>query len=122
MFSSKYYLKKDKHWTFFHLNIFFLPFPERKLRFGFIGITESCLKLSKNPNINSIQLPGYNTEFKLTESSNGWKLLYIKKGINYKLRKGLQNYKSKQLESTFIEIFQNKEKIVIGSLYRILWI
>ena len=45
-------------------------------------------------------------------------MLYIKKGINYKLQKDLQNYKSKQLESTFIEVFQNKEKIVIGSIYR----
>ena len=45
-------------------------------------------------------------------------MLYVKKGINYKLRRDLQIYKPKQLESTFIEVAQNKERIIIGCLYR----
>ena len=45
-------------------------------------------------------------------------MLYVKKRINYKLWKDLQIYKSKQLESTFIEVVQNKERIIIGCLYR----
>ena len=34
------------------------------------------------------------------------------KGLNYKLRNDLEIYKSKELESTFTEITQNKEIIV----------
>ena len=45
-------------------------------------------------------------------------LLDIKKGMNNKLRKDHQIYKPKQLESTFIEVVQNKERIIIGCLYR----
>ena len=68
--------------------------------------------------MTSIQLPGYNIEYTPTECNNGRTLLYIKKGVNYKLRKDLQIYKPKQLESTFIEVVQNKERIIIGCLYR----
>ena len=49
---------------------------------------------------------GYNIEHTPTESSNGRTLLYTKQGINYKLRKDLQIYKSKELESTFIEVLE----------------
>ena len=38
--------------------------------------------------------------------------------MNYKLRKDLQIYKPKQLESTSMEVVQNKERIIIGCLYR----
>ena len=38
--------------------------------------------------------------------------------MNYKLRKDLQIYKPKQLESAFIEVVQNKERTIIGCLYR----
>ena len=68
--------------------------------------------------MTSVQLPGYNIEYTPTEYNNGGTLLYVKKGINYKLRKDLQIYKPKQLESTFIEVVQNKERITIGCLYR----
>ena len=44
--------------------------------------------------------------------------IYIKKGIIYKLPKDLQMYKWKQLECTFIEVFKNKEKVVIACIYR----
>ena len=43
---------------------------------------------------------------------------YIKKGLNYKLRKDLEIYKSKQLESTFIDINLKNKKIGIGCIYR----
>ena len=42
-------------------------------------------------------------------------MLYTKKGIKYKLRKDL---KSKQLEPTFIEVSQNKTKVLVGCVYR----
>ena len=87
------------------------------MNFDFLGILESRLKLNQSP-LTSIQLPGYNIEYTPTECNNGGTLLYAKKGINYKLRKDLQIYKPKQLESTFIKVDQNKERIIIGCLYR----
>ena len=123
MLSSKYYepneiqpyLKTSKHFSFFHLNISSLPFhfeelstliKEHNLNFDFLGISEYCLKLNQNP-LTSVQLPGYNIEYTPTECNNGGTLLYVKKGINCKLRKDLQICKPKQLESTFIEVVQN---------------
>ena len=66
-------------------------------------------------------MPGYNIEHTPTESSNGGTLLYIKQGINYKLRKDLQIYKSKELESTFIEVLEPgmpRNNMIIGCIYR----
>ena len=57
--------------------------------------------MNKAP-LNSVIIPGYNFEFTATECSGGSTAIYIKKGLNYKLRKDLEIYKSKQLESTFI--------------------
>ena len=65
-------------------------------------------------------MPGYNIEHTPTESSNGRTLLYIKQGINYKLQKDLQIYKSKKLESTFVEVLEpgmSKNNMMIGCIY-----
>ena len=62
---------------------------------------------------------GHNIEHAPTESSNGGTLLYIKQGINYKLRKDLQVYKSKELESTFVEVLEtemSKNNMIIGCI------
>ena len=116
----------NKHFSIFHLNVSSLPFhfeelstliSERNLNFDFLGISESLLKLNQNP-LTSVQLAGYSIEYTPTEYNNGGTLRYVKKGINYKLRKDLQIYKPKQLESTFIEIVQNKDRIIIDYLYR----
>ena len=46
-------------------------------------------------------------------------LLYLKNNINYTLRDDLKIYKSKEVESTFIEIINPKEKnIIVGCIYR----
>ena len=51
--------------------------------------------------------------------ANGGILLYIKKDIAYKLRNDLKMYKSKHLESIFIEIINQKKKtIILGCVYR----
>ena len=63
-------------------------------------------------------MPGYNFEFTATEFSNGGTAIYIKKGLNYKLRKDFEIYKSKQLESTFIEVNLENEKVVTGCIHR----
>ena len=112
--------------SFIHLNISSLCFyieelttliSEHTLTFDIIAISESRLKLNKF-NLNSVQIPGYNFEFTPTESNNGGTAIYIKKRLNYKLRNDLQIFKSKELESTFIEITQNKEITVVGCIYR----
>ena len=46
-------------------------------------------------------------------------MIYIAEGINYKPRKDLEIYQSKELESTFIEIINPKESNdIIGVIYR----
>ena len=65
-------------------------------------------------------MPGYNIEHTPTESSNGATLLYIKQGINCKLRKDLQMYKSKELEPMFIEVLEpgmSRNNMIIGCIY-----
>ena len=63
------------------------------------------LKLDQNP-LTSIQLSEYNIEYIPTKCNDGVTLLYVKIGINYKLRKDLQISKPK-LEST-LEVVQDR--------------
>ena len=63
-------------------------------------------------------MPGYNIESTLAECSNGGTTVDIKEGLNYKLMKGLAIYKSKELESIFMEINLNNKKVVINCTYR----
>ena len=74
------------------------------------------MKLNKAP-LNSVIIPGYNFEFTATECSSGATAICIKKGLNYKLRKDLEIYKSKQLESAFTEINLKNEKGKIGCIH-----
>ena len=55
------------------------------------------------------------------DSSNVGTLLYIKQGINYKLRNDLQIYKSKELESTLVEVLEpgmSKNNVIVWCIYR----
>ena len=81
-------------------------------------ISETRLKLNKT-SLTLISLPGYNIEYTTTDSRNGSTLIFIKNVIKYKLRKDLQIYKSKELESTFIEVIQpgKNKNIIIGCIY-----
>ena len=133
--SSKYYepcelsslINNSKNClSFFHLNISSLPFhieelsnliSEHNLAFDIFGVSETKLRLNKAP-LNSVIMPGYNFEFTATECSSGGTAIYINKGLNYKLRKDLEIYKSKQLESTFIQVNLKNEKILTGCIYR----
>ena len=50
-----------------------------------------------------------------TESGKGGTLLYIDKSIKYKLRKDLNIFEKKMIESTFIKILNKKQKnLIIG--------
>ena len=93
---------------------------ENKLNFDFLGISETRLKLNRN-SLNPISMPGCNIEHTPIESSNGGTLLYIKQGINNKSRKDLQIYKSKELESTYVEVLEPgkpRNNMIIGCVYR----
>ena len=67
-----------------------------------------------------ISIDGYQAPISTpTESSKGGVLIYVKSGINFKPRNDLNVYKSKELESLFIEIINKKESNdIIGVIYR----
>ena len=124
-------LKTNSKNTFamMHLNISSLSFHFDKLcdflrkakklvDFKIIGITESRLKANCPPTIN-IDIPNYNIEHQPTESGKGGALFYISSDLNYKVRDDLKAYKSKELETIFIEIINKKYKnYIIGCIYR----
>ena len=87
-------------------------------QFDIIGISESRLKYNKHYTTNT-DLPNYNIEHCNAEGPNGRTILYIKRDIACKLRNDLKMWKSKHLESIFIEIInQQKKKIILGCVYR----
>ena len=82
-------LKNKESISFFHLNISSLPFyfeefstllSTHKPPFHLLGITESRLRINKLP-LTQVQLPDYNFESTLTESSKGGTVICIKKTL-----------------------------------------
>ena len=61
----------------------------------------------------NINLKNYTIEFTLTESSAEGTLLYIASHLSYKPRPDLNIYKVNQLESTFVEII-NQKKVILS--------
>ena len=117
-----------KCFSAFHLNISSLTklFDELQtllslyVNFSVIGITERKFLKNTQPSIN-FSLQNYNTEHTPTELAAGGALLYISNHLTYKRGKNLtQNmYKSKELESIFVEIVYAKRKnLVIGCVYK----
>ena len=63
-------------------------------------------------------MKGYSYESGPTESAAGGTLLYISNHLSYKPRNDLCIYKSTELESTFIEIFNPKKtNVIVGCIY-----
>ena len=115
-----------KTFSIMHLNIHSIQLHIDELKyflnmlehtFDIVTISES--KLKSEPSVN-IEIPGYKTPISTkTEAEKGGTLIYIAEGINYKPRKDLEIYQSKELESTFIEIINPKESNdIIGVIYR----
>ena len=110
-----------------HLNISSLQYhldelsdliDKSKTKFSVIGITESRLNKDIAPP-KDINLQNYNIQHTPTESNKGGSLLYISTDLSYKTRNDLKMYKSKELESIFIEIINKKGKnIIIGWIYK----
>ena len=117
-----------KHFSILHLNIHSLEFHIEELRialkllnlkFDFICISESKIKIGIDPKID-ITIDDYqNPVGTPTEASKGGVLIYVKEGIDFKPREDLHIYKPKELESHFIEAINEKGKnIIIGNIYR----
>ena len=80
-----------------------------------IGISECRIKTGRLP-LSSINMDNFSHEYTLTEPSKS-SLVYIDKNLRYKLRSGLIHY-SKEIESTFIEIIESKNKnTIVGYIY-----
>ena len=87
--------------------------------FDIICISESKVLKDCNPKVD-ISIDGYQTPISTpTESTKGGVLIYVKSGINLKPQNDLNVYKSKELESLFIEVINKKESNdIIGVIYR----
>ena len=86
--------------------------------FDIIAVSET--RITKNVSLlNNLNLNNYSFEFTPTETCAGGTLLYIANHLSYKCRNDLNIYKKDELESTFIEIFnQNKSNIIVVVIYR----
>lgn len=112
----------------FHLNIASLTLHYDELRvllgqleldFSIIGITET--KFQAETFSPDLVFPGYSARHKPSESEKGGALLYISNHLQFIDREELDllAYKSKELESRFVEIIRPKDKnIIVGCIYR----
>ena len=87
--------------------------------FDIICISESKIVDGSEPKCD-ISIPNYQAPISTpTEGTKGGVLIYVKAGINFKPRNDLKIYKSKELESAFIEIInKNESNTIIGAMYR----
>ena len=123
------YKENAKNLSLFHLNIASLCKHKEELeyilnqlnfKFYIIGITETKTLKEINP-IFDYNLKGYNAFHTATESHFGGTLLYVSDNLKAKQRKDIETklYKSKELESTFVEIInQGKRNIKASCIYR----
>lgn len=120
----------DKTFSILHLNIHSVELHIEDLRiilsmlnfkFDFICLSESKVLKDINPKVK-IDIDGYQSPVGMpTESTKGGVLIYAKVGINFFPRDDLNTimYKSKELESFFIEVINPKESnSVVGVIYR----
>ena len=119
-------IEAQKNFSILHLNIHSIQLHIEELRvllhalnykFDVIAISES--KLKDEPKID-ITLPGFHPPYsKPTEAEKGGTILYISDNLNFKPRKDLEIYVSKELESCFVEIINKKtSNEIVGVIYR----
>ena len=121
--------KKKGDFSLFHLNIASLSKHKEELesiltlmgyKFDVIGITETKINKNKSP-IFDINMEDYKCYHTPSEAEKGGAMLYIQNEITSKPRNDLDSlvYKSKQLESIFIEIINAGQKnTIVGCIYR----
>ena len=116
----------NKNFSIFHVNIHSIQRHIDELRlllktlnykFDVIAISESKLKDEPTTDIN---IEGYHSPYCcFTSAEKGGTLLFISNNLNFKPRKDLEIYSDKELESSFIEIINDKESNnIIGIIYR----
>ena len=119
-------IEAGKNFSILHLNIHSIQRHVEELRvllhalnfkFDIVAISES--KLNCEPQID-INLQGYHSPHcKFTEAGKGGTILYISKELNFKPRKDLEIYESRELESSFVEIINKKSSNdIVGVIYR----
>ena len=123
------YKENKDNLSLFHLNIASLSkhkeelealFDSLNFKFDIIALSESKIKKGISP-IFDIDINGYNCFNTPTEAASGGTVLYISNILKCKPRKDLENllYKSKHLESTFVEIVNpGKKNIICGCIYK----
>ena len=83
-----------------------------------VCISETRIQKGSNPT-EDINLANYRIESTPTEAEKGGTLIYVSRKYEHKLRKDLEIYETKKVESTFIEIInKNGKNIIIGCIYR----
>ena len=116
--TSNLYLHMNISSLSYHFDDFRDLITNCNLRPKIIGLSECQLKKNKEPLAN-IQLSNYTHEFTSTQSSKGGTMIYIENSLRYKIRHDLTMYKSKEIESTFIEIIESKLKNkIFGCIYK----
>ena len=87
-------------------------------KFDFLCFSESKITSGIEPIID-ISIEGYQTPVGMpTKASKGGVLLYAKEGINFRPRNDLVIESDNFLESVFIEVYDDKKKFIVGTVYR----
>ena len=88
-------------------------------RFDFLCFSETKITDGIAP-ILDITLSGYQDPIDVpTEANKGGVVIYVRDGIDFKLREDLHMYSSKELESVFIEIINTNDKnSIIGVVHQ----
>ena len=119
----------NSKYSMFHLNLASLGRHKDELatalsllefQFDIIAITETKIKTGIEP-IYDLSLPGYKYYQTPTESDKGGVIIYVKENIDIKRREDLEGkmYKSRELESVFLEIInEGKKNEIFGCIYR----
>ena len=133
--SSKYYTPSDfisskfttASFSIFHMNIASLSAHVDDLKwlldtldhkFDIIGISETKIRESIEP-LSDIKVPGYEFIQTPTKTSFGGVGLFIKEGLNYKIRHDLSNSICEVTESLFIELTDKSgNNLLVGCIYR----
>ena len=102
-----------------HIEEFRVSLQMSDFDFDIICISESKIVNGSDPKVD-ISIPNYQIPISTpTDGTKGGVLIYVKSGINFKPRNDLKIYKSKELESAFIEVINtNESNDIIGIIYR----
>ena len=128
-FSTPIPNSKKNNNSMFHLNLASLGLHKEELvtslsllnfEFDVIAVTETKIRAGKTP-IFDPSLEGYQHFQTPTECAKGGTIIYTKNDINRKRREDLEKimYKSRELESVFIEVInEGKKNKIYGCIYR----